>query len=112
MSRKIKIQLVFLYLFLILSATGFTACRHRHKVTDHPIVNEMPLPNADNYYYSPVTPEKEVVSNNEQIFTVKLNITFTPSKYLHFEQFNDDFIPKIQSSSLNIASHFYNIQSI
>jgi TonB family protein len=70
MPRKIKFQSFSLYLFLLLSAIGFTSCRHRHKDIDHPIVNEMPLPNSDNDYYSPVTPEKEVISKNEHIFTV------------------------------------------
>ena len=70
MSRKIKFNSLYLYLFLLLSVIGFTACRHKHKAIDHPIVNEMPLPNADNDYYSPVIPEKEVVSNNEHIYTV------------------------------------------
>ena len=70
MSGKNKFQSFSLYLFLLLSAIGFTACRNKHKAIDHPIVNEMPLPNSDNDYYSPVTPEKEVVSKNEHIFTV------------------------------------------
>jgi TonB family protein len=70
MPRKIKFHTLFLYLFLILSATGFTACHHRHKAIDHPIVNEMPLPNADNYYYTPASSDKDVVSKNEHIFTV------------------------------------------
>ena len=70
MPRKIKFQSFSLYLFLLLSAIGFTACRHKHKASDRPIVNEMPLPNSDNDYYSPVTPEKEVISKNEHIFTV------------------------------------------
>src|ERR1035437_978780 len=70
MSRKIKFHSLYLYLFLLLSAIGFTSCRHKHKAIVHPIVNEMPLPNADNYYYSPVSQDKEVVSKNEHIFTV------------------------------------------
>ena len=70
MSRKIKFNSLYLYLFLLLLVIGFTACRHKHKAIDHPIVNEMPLPNVDNDYYSPVIPEKEVVSNNEHIYTV------------------------------------------
>ena len=70
MSEKNKVQSFFLYLFLLLSAIGFSSCRHKHKVIDHPIVNEMPLPNADNYYYSPVSQDKDVVSKNEHIFTV------------------------------------------
>lgn len=70
MPRKNKFQSVFLYLFLILSVIGFTACRHKHKENDNPIVNEMPLPNVDDNYYSPVSSGKKFVSDSEHIFTV------------------------------------------
>lgn len=70
MTGEIRFQLIHFYLFIILLVIGFTSCRHKHKIIEHPIVNEMPLPNPDNNYYTPVSTDKDLVSKNEYIFTV------------------------------------------
>ena len=70
MSGKNKVRSFSLYLFLILSAIGFTSCLHRHKASENPVVNEMPLPSVNSNYYTPAPSMKEIDSNNEQIFQV------------------------------------------
>jgi len=71
MYRKIKFQLFFLFIFLILSAIGFTSCLHKHKPSDNQnFIKEMPLPDINKNNYYPETPHKEILSNDERIYSV------------------------------------------
>jgi len=68
MSQKIRFHSIYLYLFLIVVGTEFTACHHKQKVSDDPIVKEMPLPDPDKNYYSPKSFHQKV--HSEDIYNI------------------------------------------
>ena len=71
MSVKNRFQLFQIYLFLFFSSIGFTSCLHKHKPGNNSnIIREMPLPDINKNNYSPESYHKEVLRNDERIFTV------------------------------------------
>ena len=71
MTGKIRFQSFQIYLFLIFSSIGFTSCHHKHKPSDNQnIIREMPLPDINKNNYSPESYHKEILRNDERIFTV------------------------------------------
>ena len=71
MTGKIRFQSFQIYLFLIFSSIGFTSCHHKHKPGDNQnIIREMPLPDINKNNYSPESYHKEILRNDERIFTV------------------------------------------
>ena len=71
MFQKIRFQTICFYVVIMISASGFTACHHKHRESDQQNrINEMPLPNPNKNYYSPESYEKEVLVDNETIYQV------------------------------------------
>ena len=71
MTRKIKLQSFSLYLSLMFSVIGFTSCLHKHKSSDNSnLIREMPLPDNNKNNYSPESYHKEVLGNDERIYSV------------------------------------------
>lgn len=67
MHKKNKFHSVHLILFLIIGGTIFTGC-HKQKTTSDPIVKEMPMPNVEQNYYSPVSYQKKIVADRDETY--------------------------------------------
>ena len=54
----------------MVAGIGFTACHHKQKASDDPIVKELPMPDVNRNYYTPESYHKKVNNNDEDIYTI------------------------------------------